>query len=56
VSLVWVDSASFAARPTKVEPDLLRLQAAGVPVAVVRSGDPLANVLGAPAAARSAHG
>jgi uncharacterized protein (DUF58 family) len=56
VSLVWVDSGSFAARPTKVEPDLLRLQAAGVPVAVVRSGDPLANVLGAPAAARSAHG
>jgi len=56
VSLVWVDSASFAARPTKVEPELLRLQAAGVPVAVVRRGDPLANVLGAPAAVRSAHG
>ena len=57
VSLVWIDSASFAARPTKVEPELLRLQAAGVPVAVVRRGDSLANVLGATTAARSAvHG
>jgi uncharacterized protein (DUF58 family) len=56
VSVVWVDSASFAARPTKVEPELLRLQAAGIPVAVVRRGDALANVLGAPAAVRSAHG
>jgi uncharacterized protein (DUF58 family) len=57
VSVVWVDSASFASRPTKVEPELLRLQAAGIPVAVVRRGDALANVLGAaPAAVRSAHG
>ena len=30
VSLVWIDSASFAGRPTKIEPELLRLQAAGV--------------------------
>ncbi len=57
VSVVWIDSPSFAARPTKVEPELLRLQAAGVPVAVVRRGDSLANVLGASTAARSAaHG
>jgi uncharacterized protein (DUF58 family) len=56
VSVVWVDSASFASRPTKVEPELLRLQAAGIPVAVVRRGDALANVLGAPAAVRSANG
>ena len=56
VSLVWVDSASFADRPTKVEPELLRLQAAGVPVAVVRRGDSLATVLGAPAVVRSASG
>ena len=57
VSLVWIDSASFAARPTKIEPELLRLQAAGVPVAVVRRGDSLANVLGASTAAGSAaHG
>jgi uncharacterized protein (DUF58 family) len=56
VSIVWVDSASFAARPTKVEPELLRLQAAGVAVAVLRRGDSLAAVLGAAPAVRSAHG
>jgi len=56
VSVVWIDTASFAGRPTKVEPELLRLQAAGVAVAVVRQGDSLAHVLGAPAAARTAHG
>lgn len=56
ISIVWVDSASFAGRPTKVEPELLRLQAAGVAVAVVRRGDPLAAVLGAAPAVRSAHG
>jgi uncharacterized protein (DUF58 family) len=55
VSIVWVDSASFAGRPTKVEPELLRLQAAGVAVAVVRRGDSLAAVLGAAPAVRSAH-
>lgn len=55
VSIVWVDSASFAGRPTKVEPELLRLQAAGVAVAVVRRGDSLAAVLGAAPALRSAH-
>ena len=56
VSIVWVDTASFAARPTKVEPELLRLQAAGVAVAVIRRGDSLAAVLGAAPAVRSAHG
>lgn len=56
VSIVWIDSASFAARPTKVEPELLRLQAAGVAVAVVRRGDSLAGVLGAAPSLRSAHG
>ena len=56
VSVVWVDTASFAARPAKVEPELLRLQAAGVAVAVVRRGDSLAAVLGAAPAARSGHG
>ena len=56
VRIVWVDSASFAGRPTKVEPELLRLQAAGVAVAVVRRGDSLAAVLGAAPAVRSAHG
>ena len=56
VSIVWVDSASFAGRPTKVEPELLRLQAASVAVAVVRRGDSLAAVLGAAPVVRSAHG
>jgi uncharacterized protein (DUF58 family) len=56
VSVVWIDTASFAGRPTKVESELLRLQAAGVAVAVVREGDSLAHVLGAPATARAAHG
>jgi uncharacterized protein (DUF58 family) len=56
VSVVWIDAPSFAGRPTRVEPELLRLQAAGVAVAVVRSGDSLAAVLGAAPATRSAHG
>jgi uncharacterized protein (DUF58 family) len=56
VSLVWIDAPSFAGRPTAVEPELLRLQAAGVAVAVVRQGDSLAAVLGAAPAVRSAHG
>ena len=56
VSVVWVDAPSFAGRPTKVEPELLRLQAAGVAVAVVRRGDSLAAVLGARPPLRSAHG
>ena len=54
--VVWVDAPSFVGRPTKLEPELLRLQAAGVAVAVLRSGDSLATVLGAAPAARSAHG
>jgi uncharacterized protein (DUF58 family) len=54
VSVVWVDSASFAGRTGPVDPELLRLQAAGVAVAVVRKGDSLAAVLGArPAAGRA---
>jgi uncharacterized protein (DUF58 family) len=56
ISVVWVDAPSFAARPTRVEPELLRLQAAGIAVAVVRQGDSLAAVLGAPTAARGALG
>ena len=54
VSVVWVDTASFAGRPTKVEPELLRVQAAGVAVAVLRRGDSLAAVLGAVPAGRRA--
>ena len=50
VSLVWIDAASFAPGATRNvrEPLLLRLQTAGVPVAVVRRGDDLAAVLTAP--------
>ena len=55
VSVVWIDAPSFAGRPTKVEPELLRLQAAGVAVAVVRRGDSLAAVLGAAPAVRAVH-
>jgi uncharacterized protein (DUF58 family) len=42
VSLVYVDSASFNGAGRKPEPALLRLQAAGVEVAVVRADDDLA--------------
>ena len=56
VGVVWIDAPSFAGRPTRAEPELLRLQAAGVAVVVVRSGDSLAAVLGAAPAVRSAHG
>jgi uncharacterized protein (DUF58 family) len=47
VSLVLVDSASFGDAGPQRFPELLRLQAAGVAVAVVRHGDDLAAVLGA---------
>jgi uncharacterized protein (DUF58 family) len=44
-ALVHVDGASFAGRPSPPEPALLRLAAAGVPVAVVRHGEDLAAAL-----------
>jgi uncharacterized protein (DUF58 family) len=56
VSVVWVDAASFASRATALEPELLRLQSAGVAVAVLRKGDSLAAVLGAAPARGSAVG
>ena len=57
VSLVFVDAATFATPPrTTIEPLLLRLQATGLPVAVVRRGDDLADVLGSPAREGAAHG
>jgi uncharacterized protein (DUF58 family) len=56
VSLVWVDTASFAGRPSGIEPELLRLQAVGVPIAVLRAGDDLRAALGATTGARRAHG
>jgi uncharacterized protein (DUF58 family) len=42
VSIVHVEAASFNGAPRLAEPGLLRLQANGVPVAVVRAGDDLA--------------
>jgi uncharacterized protein (DUF58 family) len=57
VALVYVDPASFAQPPkTTIEPLLLRLQAAGLPVAVVRRGDDLGEVLGTPAREGAAYG
>jgi uncharacterized protein (DUF58 family) len=56
VSLVLVDTASFAGAPRERMPELLRLRAAGVAAVVVRRGDDLAERLGAPEARVAAHG
>jgi uncharacterized protein (DUF58 family) len=50
VSVVWVDAPSFAGRPTRALPGLLRLSAEGIPLAVVRHGDDLAAALDVPRA------
>lgn len=55
VALVYVDTRSFAGAENGKEPGLLRLQAAGVPVAVLHRGDDLARALGAQVAAMAAH-
>jgi uncharacterized protein (DUF58 family) len=55
-SLVWVDAASFAARPTRADSGVLRLAAHGIPTAVVRKGDDLAAVLSARSLEAVAHG
>jgi hypothetical protein len=47
VSVVWIDAPSWASRPTRATPSVLRLSASGIPVAVVRRGDDLAGALGA---------
>jgi uncharacterized protein (DUF58 family) len=54
VSLVYIDTASFNGVSPRAEPALLRLQAAGVPVAVVRAGDNLAAQLEGAAVAEAA--
>jgi uncharacterized protein (DUF58 family) len=54
VALVHVEAASFAGRPHRPDPELLRLQAAGVPIAVVRQGDDLAAALRGASAAEVA--
>ena len=56
VSLVFVDAASFAGAPPRPKPELLRLQAAGVAIAVVRAGDDLAERLEGQLVAGAAHG
>jgi uncharacterized protein (DUF58 family) len=50
VSVVFVDSASFAGRDRSAADQhiLLRLQAAGIPISVLRRGDDLAASLGPP--------
>jgi len=55
VSVVWIDAPSYAGRPTRAAPGVLRLSAAGVPVAVVRRGDDLAAALDLPRAEAAAH-
>jgi uncharacterized protein (DUF58 family) len=45
VSLVYVDPASFHGAARMAQPALLRLQVAGVAIAVVRAGDDLASCL-----------
>ena len=55
VSLVYVDPASFNGAAGRREPLLLRLHAAGIPVAVVRAGDDLAACLLGEPATEAAH-
>ena len=55
VSLVFVDPASFNGAAGRAEPRLLRLQAAGVPVSVVRAGDQLAVCLAGESTPGAAH-
>jgi len=55
VSVVFVDAASFNGAVRRPEPALLRLQAAGIPVAVVRAGDDLSACLSGEPATELAH-
>jgi len=55
VSIVFVDPASFNGASRRPEPALLRLQAAGIPLAVIRAGDDLAAGLSGEPGTASAH-
>jgi uncharacterized protein (DUF58 family) len=55
VALVHVEPSSFARSPRRPEPGLLRLQAAGVPVAVVRRRSDLAAALAGAQPAQAVH-
>jgi uncharacterized protein (DUF58 family) len=48
LSVVWIDSPSYAGRPTRAATGSLRLASLGIPMAVVRRGDDLAAALDAP--------
>jgi uncharacterized protein (DUF58 family) len=58
IAVVWVDAASFAGRRRDEAESalLLRLQTAGVAVAILRQGDDLTRVLSGPAMVNEAHG
>lgn len=55
VSLVYVDAASFNGSGRRAEPLLLRLDAAGIPIAVVHAGDRLETALEGAPVAEAAH-
>lgn len=55
VALVHVEASSFAGRPHRPEPGLLRLQLAGVPIAVVRRGEDLSVALHGARPVEAAH-
>ena len=55
VALVHVEAGSFAGRSRRPEPALLRLRAAGVPIAVVRRGDDLTAALAGVTVGERAH-
>jgi uncharacterized protein (DUF58 family) len=54
ISVVYVDAPTFSGHEPGREPGLLKLQATGVPVALLRRGDDLAQVLSAERAAEAA--
>ena len=56
VAVVWVDSPSYAGRPTRSATGPLRLSASGIPVAVVRRGEDLTAALDFSVAEERAHG
>ena len=56
VSVVWVDAPSYMGRPTASATGPLRLLRLGIPVAVVRQGEPLEAALDLAATDTRAHG
>jgi uncharacterized protein (DUF58 family) len=56
VSLVFIDPATFAGAPARLQPALLRLQTTEIAIAVVRAGDDLAERLEGQLLTGAAHG